>query len=261
MNHAILTDLFMQEANRYVPMTQEVELANLKAYKETGDIRYKDVLMKHNIRFVMTVASQYRRSGISPLEFINIGFIGLDKAIEKYELDSGKKLITFAVHWIKASISEYLRDNANLIRLPANQHLRLQKALRESTKNDTKLSDDISELFNLAQEGSSFSDPVGGDGDDSITIEDTLPDEADTPYDATERTSLHSSIMEALSTLPEKQSKVMQGLFGFDGEPKTLTQVGDDIGITYERVRQLKVKAINTLKETHPELKSLIGHV
>lgn len=261
MNHAILTDLFMSEANRYAPMDAETELAYLKAYKETGDPQYKETLMKHNVRFVMSVAKNYRRAGISPLEFVNIGAIGLDKAIEKYDLDSGKKLITMAVHWIKASISEYLRDNANMVRLPANQHLKLQKALRESTKNHSPLTDDISELFNLTQEGSSFSDPVGNDGDESITIEDTLADECDTPYDAIERTSIGKSIMEALSTLPEKQKSVMLGLFGFQGEVKTLTKVGEDIGITYERVRQLKVKAINTLKETHPELKSLIGHV
>jgi RNA polymerase primary sigma factor len=261
MNHAILTDLFMSDANRYEPMTPEIEKATLKAYKETGDPIHKENLIKHNVRFVMYVANQYKRDGISPLEFVNIGILGLDKAIEKYDMDSGKKLITMAVYWIKASISEYLRDNANLIRLPANQHLKLQKALRNNKEKEIPLADEVAELFNLTQDGSSFSDPVGNDGDDSITIEDTIHDDHDTPYDRVERTSLQSSIMDALGTLPEKQKKVMLGLFGFEGEVKTLTQVGADNGITYERVRQLKVKAIETLQESHPELKELIGVV
>lgn len=260
MNHAILIDLFMSEAKRYEPMDAETELATLKAYKKTGEQKYKDSLINHNLRFVMSTASKYRKEGVSPLEFINLGVIGLDTAIERYDLESEKKLITSAVHWIKATISGFLRDDANMIRLPANQYLKLQKAIRISKKNNSSLGYSESELFNLTQEGSSFSDPVGNDGDDSITIGDTIPNEELTPFENAQLSSIQSAIKDALDTLPYRQKEVMLELFGFgDGVSKTLTQVGQIHGITYERVRQLKEKSVKSLKENHPELKSFIG--
>lgn len=264
ITHSVLVDMFMTDVKRYEVMTPEIELATLKAYKETGNEKYRNALIEHNMRFVMSVTSKYHRHGVSPLELVNVGAMGLAQAIEKYDMDSGKRLITVGVWWIKAYVSAYLRDNANPIRLPANQHLLLQKALRESTKNNVDLheiaSDEVCELFNLTQQGSSFSDPVGHDGDDSLTIEDTLADETDTPYDEMEKGSIHNSIIDALGNLPENQREIILLINGFaGGEKKTLKEVGAEIGLSYERVRQLRNKAYRSLKEDHPELEKLLG--
>lgn len=258
MEHSILVDLFMEEAGRYAPMSADVEQKYLKLYKETKDIKYKTKLINHNLRFVMSVASEYKKDGVSPLEFINQGVLGLDCAIEKYDISTGLKLITFAVHWIRASISEYIRDNANLIRLPANQHLALQKALRKSTKQNSKLSDNDYELFNITQRGTSLSEPVSDD-DNSTTLGDILPDDKDIPSDSLDNRNMKHAIASALRSLPPAQKNIMTSLFGIDGKRMTLHEVGNQLDISYERVRQLKLKACDALRASHPELKQYIG--
>lgn len=238
---------YLDDIRKTAPIMREEEqrLFHLAA---KGNVKAREKLIKVNMRFVLKVAIQYRSCPIPLPDLVSEGAMGLVRAIESFDYSRGLKFISYAVWWIKAYITRAINEQGNLIRLPANQHLRVRKALQEARKGK-ELTEDIRELIQIGQRGISFDSPLKSDS--KATYSEVLADKhAANPEADTEIQNVEELARALLSQLPDREAKVLAGIFGINQEaPQTLREVGESMNISHERVRQLRDQALRRIRK------------
>ncbi|HEV8462900.1 MAG TPA: sigma-70 family RNA polymerase sigma factor [Gaiellaceae bacterium] len=256
--------LFLNEAGRYPLLTaaQEVELAKKI---ERGDKQAKDVLVNSNLRLVVSIAKRYQGHGLTLLDLIQEGIIGLIRAAEKFDWRKGFKFSTYATWWIRQAVQRGVANKARTIRIPVHiveREQRISRAEREliakleRPPTDAEVADkaklpikQVREVRAAARAVASLDKPVGDDDSasygDLFASDEAGPDEQ-VEVELTER-ALHSAVAE----LPEREQQILKLRYGLNGEsdPKSLEEIGKILGITRERVRQLEAEALRRLAE------------
>lgn len=233
-----------------------------------GDKRAADIMIKHNLKLVVSIAKNYVSNGLAILDLIEEGNLGLIKAVEKFDASKGYRFSTYATWWIKQSITRAIADTGRNIRLPVHMHEQLNKYKRIVKHLSIELghtpSDDeicermhidkgkISQLRKASMDPVSLSTPVGEEGDGS-TLGDLLPSENKyDPEEVTEKRSLTEDIDKVLECLTEREREIIILRFGLHGgEAMTLESIGDIKQVTRERIRQIEQKALNKLRCPH----------
>ncbi|MDD5839657.1 MAG: RNA polymerase sigma factor RpoD/SigA [Bacteroidales bacterium] len=269
-----ILDKYLQEIGREEMLTpdQEVELARRI---HEGDRKALDRLVRSNLRFVVSVAKQYQNQGMSLPDLINEGNLGLIKAAEKFDETRGFKFISYAVWWIRQSILQAMSEHSRIVRLPLN-HVgainKIHKAMAAfEQENQRRASpEEIAEMLDIPVEKVRESMRVSGrsvsvdtpfrDGEDG-TMLDVMANEDDPGTDSgLNLESLSADIHHALAQLPEREREVLQALFGIGTRELSLEEIGDKYGLTRERVRQIKEKALRHIKLEHSRtLKTYLG--
>jgi RNA polymerase primary sigma factor len=228
-----------------LPREEEQQLFRLAAQ---GNEKAREKLISANMRFVLKVAIQYRGCPIPLPDLVSEGAMGLVRAINSFDYSRGLKFISYAVWWIKAYITKAINEQGGLIRLPANQHLRVRKALKDQFHGE-EISEDIRELIQLGQGGVSFDAPLKDDS--KSTYSEVLPDEnAANPETETDIASMVDLARDLLDQLPDREARVIAGVFGINQDaPQTLREVGESLNISHERVRQLRDKALSRIRK------------
>ena len=257
-------DKYLQDISRQpmISVNEEVELAQRI---RQGDRVALEKLTCANLRFVVSVAKRYQNQGMSLSDLINEGNIGLLKAAEKFDETRGFKFISYAVWWIRQSILQALAEQSRNIRLPLNQVGLLNKISKESAQFEQRYerrptSEELSDILDIPAEkidealshsGSPLSVDAPFEEGESNSLLDVLPS-GDTPTTdkALMNESLATEIDRALSTLTDREKEILQMLFGIGCQEMTLEEIGDHFGLTRERVRQVKEKALRRLRST-----------
>jgi len=255
-------DKYLQEIGReeLVSPEEEVELAQRI---KRGDHRALDKLTRANLRFVVSVAKQYQNQGLSLPDLINEGNLGLIKAAEKFDETRGFKFISYAVWWIRQSILQALAEQSRIVRLPLNQVGSLNKINKAFNKfeqeNERQPStEELSEIIDVPKDKIADTLRVSGrhvsvdapfvEGEDNSLL-DVLPnDDSPNADKSLVDESLHTEIERALSTLSTREREIIRTFFGIGCQEMTLEEIGERFGLTRERVRQIKEKAIRRLK-------------
>jgi RNA polymerase primary sigma factor len=252
------------------PLLTPAEERELARRKDEGDEWAKRRLIECNLRLVMSITRNYVNSGVPLLDLIQEGNLGLIRAVEKFDYSMGFKLSTYATWWIRQAVTRAIADQGRTIRLPVHvvdQVRRVMRARRVLTQklNRDPLPEEIAaesgielkrvlELFDLVEDPVSLETPVG-DGDSLYG--DMLEDENSEQPDAALADLLRGvELQEALGSLNERMRHVLELRFGLNGQiPKTLEEVGSELGVTRERVRQLESRALRELQSVAPELR------
>ena len=265
-------DKYLQEIGRedLITVEEEVELAQRI---RKGDRVALEKLTRANLRFVVSVAKQYQNQGLSLPDLINEGNLGLIKAAEKFDETRGFKFISYAVWWIRQSILQALAEQSRIVRLPLNQVGSLNKISKAFSKfeqeNERRPSpeeladeleipvDKISDTLKVSGRHISVDAPFV-EGEDNSLLDVLVND--DSPM-ADRNESLAREIDRALSTLTDREKEIIQMFFGIGQQEMTLEEIGDKFGLTRERVRQIKEKAIRRLRQSNRSklLKSYLG--
>jgi RNA polymerase primary sigma factor len=252
------------------PLLTPAEERELARRKDEGDEWAKRRLIECNLRLVMSITRNYVNSGVPLLDLIQEGNLGLIRAVEKFDYRMGFKLSTYATWWIRQAVTRAIADQGRTIRLPVHvvdQVRRVMRARRILTQklNRDPLPEEIAaesgielkrvhELFDLVEDPVSLETPVG-DGDSMYG--DMLEDENSEQPDAALAELLRGvELQEALASLNDRMRHVLELRFGLNGKvPKTLEEVGTELGVTRERVRQLESRALRELQSVAPELR------
>jgi RNA polymerase primary sigma factor len=200
-------------------------------------------LIEGNLRFVITVAKQYQNQGLDFPDLINEGNLGLMKAIQNFDWTKNLRFISYAVWWVRQSILQSLNENARTIRLPVNVVQDLQKAKKDLEKAGVDLPDRFSNLpytINL-------DNPLNEEGDTLVDIINNPNAELPDAGLSTEDT-LKDKLIEMLDVLDDRERVIIQDYFGLSGSTRTLEDIGNDFGLTKERVRQIKEKSLRKLR-------------
>lgn len=271
-------DKYLQEIGReeLITVEEEVELAQ-KIRKGGREGRAAlEKLTRANLRFVVSVAKQYQNQGLSLPDLINEGNLGLIKAAEKFDETRGFKFISYAVWWIRQSILQALAEQSRIVRLPLNQVGSLNKISKAFSKfeqeNERRPSpEELAEELDIPVDKISDTLKVSGrhisvdapfvEGEDNSLLDVLVNDDSPMADRTLVNESLSREIDRALSTLSEREKDIIQMFFGIDHQEMTLEEIGDKFGLTRERVRQIKEKAIRRLRQNSRSklLKSYLG--
>jgi RNA polymerase primary sigma factor len=256
--------LFLNEAGRYPLLTaaQEVELAKRI---ESGDKEAKDLLVNSNLRLVVSIAKKYQGHGLTLLDLIQEGIIGLIRAAEKFDWRKGFKFSTYATWWIRQAVQRGVANKSRVIRIPVHIVEREQKITRaerelvaslERTPTDEEIAQrsklplkQVREVRAAARAVASLDKPVGED--ESAVYGDLFASEERQPDEQVELELTEKALYEAIADLPEREQQILNLRYGLSGEadPKSLEEIGRIMGITRERVRQLEADALRRLAE------------
>ena len=268
-------DKYLQEIGKeeLITVDEEVELAQRI---RQGDRIALEKLTKANLRFVVSVAKQYQNQGLSLPDLINEGNLGLIKAAEKFDETRGFKFISYAVWWIRQSILQALAEQSRIVRLPLNQVGSLNKINKAFSKfeqeNERKPTpDELAKELDISAEKVSDTLRVSGrhvsvdapfvQGEDNSLLD--VLENVDLPHTDSIliNESLSKEIARALATLTERERDIIRYFFGISCQEMTLEEIGDKFGLTRERVRQIKEKAIRRLRHSTKSklLKAYLG--
>jgi RNA polymerase primary sigma factor len=256
--------LFLNEAGRYKLLTasEEVELAKRI---ERGDRHAKDLMINSNLRLVVSIAKKYQGHGISLLDLIQEGIIGLIRAVEKFDWRRGYKFSTYATWWIRQAVQRGVANKSRTIRIPVHIVEREQKIARAERELSAKLERDptdeevaakanlslkhVREVHAAARAVTSLDKPVGAEGDSSFA--DLIAGETAEPSEEVHVSLTEEAVRTAVETLPEREREVVKLRFGLDGDPDphSLEEIGRKLGLTRERVRQIETRALKRLAE------------
>jgi RNA polymerase primary sigma factor len=256
---------YLREIGRVPLLSAEDEVELAKRY-EKAEKKAKDKLTESKLRLVVSIAKKYIGRGLSLLDLIQEGNQGLIRAVEKYDWRKGFKFSTYATWWIRQAITRAIADQARTIRIPVHMVETINKLYRTSRRLMQELgreptpeeigdeldldAERVREIFKIAQEVTSLETPVG-DEQESI-LGDFIPDESQpSPVDQASKQLLKDHLDEVLSTLSDREARVLKLRFGLEGNKQmTLEEVGKVFGVTRERIRQIEAKALRKLK--HP---------
>ena len=257
--------MYLKEIGK-VPLLSAEEEIELAKRMELGDMEAKQRLAEANLRLVVSIAKRYVGRGMLFLDLIQEGNLGLIKAVEKFDYRKGYKFSTYATWWIRQAITRAIADQARTIRIPVhmvetiNKLIRVSRQLlqelgREPTPEEIAAEmnmpvDRVREILKISQEPVSLETPIGEEEDSHLGdfIQD---DNVPVPADAAAFTLLKEQLEEVLSTLTEREKKVLTLRFGLeDGRARTLEEVGKEFNVTRERIRQIEAKALRKLR--HP---------
>jgi RNA polymerase primary sigma factor len=256
--------LFLNEAGRYKLLTasEEVELA--KRF-ERGDKAAKDLMINSNLRLVVSIAKKYQGHGISLLDLIQEGIIGLIRAVEKFDWRRGYKFSTYATWWIRQAVQRGVANKSRTIRIPVHIVEREQKISRAERTLMAKLERDptdeeiaetsklslkhVQEVRAAARAVTSLDKPVGAEGETSFG--DLIAGEDNEPSEEVHVSLAENAVRSAVETLPEREREVVKLRYGMNGDPdpKSLEEIGREMGLTRERVRQIEARALQRLAE------------
>ena len=257
--------MYLKEIGKVPLLTADEEIELAKRI-EQGDEEAKKKLAEANLRLVVSIAKRYVGRGMSFLDLIQEGNLGLIKAVEKFDYTKGYKFSTYATWWIRQAITRAIADQARTIRIPVhmvetiNKLIRIQRQLqqklgREATPEEIGAEmglspDRVREIQKISQEPVSLETPIGEEEDSHLG--DFIRDEnVPVPSDAATFTLLKEQLQEVLGTLTEREQKVLILRFGLeDGRSRTLEEVGKEFHVTRERIRQIEAKALRKLR--HP---------
>lgn len=263
--------MYLKEIGK-VPLLSSDEEIELAKKIELGDEEAKKKLAESNLRLVVSIAKRYAGRGMQLLDLIQEGNLGLIKAVEKFDYQKGYKFSTYATWWIRQAITRAIADQARTIRIPVhmvetiNRLVRTQRQLvqklgREATPEELAKELDmpverVREIMKISQDPVSLETPIGEEEDSHLGdfIQD---DNVEVPADAATYRLLHEQLMDVLSTLTEREQKVLRLRFGLDdGRPRTLEEVGRQFNVTRERIRQIEAKALRKLR--HPSRSKIL---
>ena len=263
--------MYLKEIGK-VPLLSPDEEIELAKKIELGDEEAKKKLAESNLRLVVSIAKRYAGRGMQLLDLIQEGNLGLIKAVEKFDYRKGYKFSTYAPWWIRQAITRAIADQARTIRIPVhmvetiNRLVRTQRQLvqklgREATPEELAKELDmpverVREIMKISQDPVSLETPIGEEEDSHLG--DFIQDNnVEVPADAATYTLLHEQLMDVLSTLTEREQKVLRLRFGLDdGRPRTLEEVGRQFNVTRERIRQIEAKALRKLR--HPSRSKIL---
>ena len=256
-------DKYLQEIGReqLLPVEEEVELSQRI---RKGDRRALDKLVRANLRFVVSVAKQYQNQGLSLPDLINEGNVGLIKAAEKFDETRGFKFISYAVWWIRQTILQALAEQGRIVRLPLNQVSAVNKITKAMTKFEQEYerkpsADELAELVNELPEKISDSLRASGrhvsvdapfiEGEENSLLDVMTNPDSPMADKGLVSESLSTEIDRALGVLNEREKQIIERSFGINNQPEmTLEEIGETFGLTRERVRQIREKAIRKLR-------------
>ena len=253
--------LLLREIGRR-PLLTAAEEISLARRIEEGDAAARRRLIECNLRLVVSIAKRFRGRGLSFLDLIQEGTIGLQRAVDKFDWRRGYKFSTYATWWIRQAVQRGLVNQGSMIRLPvhvagrrqtlAHAQVRLEHELgrgptRDELAQATGLDvGHVDAALDAAEASVSLNVQIGDEEGDELG--DLLTDEsAPDPFRATDAEVRREAIRRALSTLEDRERHVLESRFGFDGDPSTLQEIADELGLTRERVRQLERQALNRL--------------
>lgn len=257
--------MYLKEIGK-IPLLSTDEEIELAKKMELGDQEARKRLAEANLRLVVSIAKRYVGRGMQFLDLIQEGNLGLIKAVEKFDYRKGYKFSTYATWWIRQAITRAIADQARTIRIPVHmvetinrlvrtsrqlvQELGREPTVEEIAKRMEIPPERVREIRKISQDPVSLETPIGEEEDSHLGdfIQD---DHVAVPAEEAAFTLLHEQLMEALSTLTEREQKVLRLRFGLDdGKPKTLEEVGGEFHVTRERIRQIEAKALRKLR--HP---------
>jgi RNA polymerase primary sigma factor len=256
--------LFLNEAGRYKLLTAQEEVALAKRI-ERGDKEAKDLMINSNLRLVVSIAKKYQGHGVSLLDLIQEGIIGLIRAVEKFDWRRGYKFSTYATWWIRQAVQRGVANKARTIRVPVHIVEREQKIARaereltaklerpptdEEVAKHAKLSPKhVAEVRHAARAVTSLDRRIGEEGDSSFG--ELIAHEGAEPSEEVHVSLAENAVRRAVETLPEREREVVKLRYGMNGDadPKSLEEIGRILGLTRERVRQIEARALERLAE------------
>lgn len=257
--------MYLKEIGKIPLLSSEDELRLAKRMSD-GDEAAREKLAEANLRLVVSIAKRYAGRGMQLLDLIQEGNLGLIKAVEKFDYQKGFKFSTYATWWIRQAITRSIADQARTIRIPVhmvetmNRVVRTSRTLLQELGREPKPEEiadrlhmpvqKVQEILNISMEPVSLETPIGEEDDSHLS--DFIRDErAPVPAEAATYTILREQLVEVLSTLTEREQRVLCLRFGLeDGRTRTLEEVGQEFHVTRERIRQIEAKALRKLR--HP---------
>jgi len=253
--------LFLADVGRHKLLTAADEIVLAKRI-EKGDPLAKRRMIESNLRLVVSIAKGYRGLGVPFLDLFQEWTLGLNRAVEKFDWRRGFKFSTYATWWIRQSVQRAVANNARTIRVPVHVVERQQKLGRAARRLEVELGREatkqeladatglplqhVEEALGAAQASVSLNQNVGAD--DEGELGDLFADrEAADPFEEAEESLRKQGVRRALDALPERERRILELRFGFEGEPWTLEAIGHELGLTRERVRQLEGQALHRL--------------
>jgi RNA polymerase primary sigma factor len=263
--------LYLREIGKVNLLTADQEVTLAKRI-ERGDMRAKTAMIEANLRLVVSIAKGYLGRGLSFLDLIQEGSLGLIRAVEKFDYRKGYKFSTYATWWIRQAVTRAIADKARTIRIPVHMVEKLNKVVhierqlvqrlgREPSPEEIAeelemTTEEVREILRMSQLPISLEKPIGEEEDSSLG--DFVEDEAaESPYDTAQLMLRREDVSNALNALPRREREVIELRYGLlGGEPRTLEEVGRAFGVTRERIRQIENNTLKKL-ELLPEAQAL----
>lgn len=257
------------------PLLKRVDEANLARRARSGDARAIDRLICSNLRFVVSVAKKYQHHGIPLADLIDEGNLGLIRAAHRFDETRGVRFISYAIWWVRQAIVQAIAESGHAVRVPLSRFTAMRRVGRHADVLRKELGREPTQIELIEEAGISEADatvalhiaraPISLDaavGDDARLIEYMPDDSSEPPDQEAANANLAESVETALSELRGRESLVVRLYFGFDGgDPMTLESIGQRLGVTRERVRQIKDRALSRLRKSNvaPALSTLRG--
>jgi len=262
-------DAYISAVNRLPLLSQEEETRLATQFREHGDLQAAGALVLSHLRVVVSVSRQYLGYGLPHGDLIQEGNIGLMKAVKRFDPERGVRLASFAIHWIKAEIHEYILRNWRMVKIATTKaqrklffNLRSMKAssnsltpkeIRQVAQTLNVKESDVIEMEQRLQGGDVALEPSPDDSEEFVTPIAYLKDTAEGPAEIYEReeseVNAHEGLAKALESLDERSRRIIRARWLAESDPKTLHELADEFGVSAERIRQIEAKAMQRMKK------------